>query len=204
MDYSKFYFMRIGTWQRMLHFQPCESFGINEDSRAVHSAVEIPKGIVRFKRFSGRKYGDFHNTTYANIQVMSKRINNILRKKGFKGWKPLPAEILEEDGTIRTDYHLMTIVGRCGQIDHDRRERFVFPPYFEGAPVRKGLRGFYFVDDEWDGSDIFCPPGTGYIFITESVKNVLVAEKVQNIRMTRLDQFEMDNFIDRLKKSKKQ
>ena len=128
---------------------------------------------------------------------MSARIDGLLRKEGFTGWKPLPAEVLQEDGTIRTDYFIMTVVGRCGKIDRSRSNRVTLPPHFEGARERKGLRGLYFINDEWDGSDIFCPLGSGYVFITEEVKNFLKAEKVQNIRMTRLTDFEMDNHIDK-------
>ena len=187
-DYSKLFIMETGTWPRMLHLQ---ALNLECDARKVHTGLRIPETPVRFKRFSGKRYGDFHSTTHAVIHLMSARIDGLLRKEGFTGWKPLPAEVLQEDGTIRTDYFIMTLVGRCGKIDRSRSKRVMHPPEFEGAPRTWYLRGLCFTDDEWDGSDIFCPLGSGYVFITEEVKNFLKAEKIQNIRLTKLTEFEI-------------
>lgn len=52
------------------------------------------------------------------------------------------------------------------------------------------LKGLYFDERSWDGSDIFRPSDdTAWIFITNRVKNVLSA-KTKNIRFVPLEDVE--------------
>jgi hypothetical protein len=55
------------------------------------------------------------------------------------------------------------------------------------------LRGFYFDEDSWDGSDFFMETRyTGFIFVTERVVQVFRANKFRNICFERLNEAEID------------
>ena len=59
-------------------------------------------------------------------------------------------------------------------------------PQGEAMPHRIGLR---FSPETWDGSDVFSPEGTTFVFINGSVRNTLVKTRIGNIRLQRLTEF---------------
>jgi len=87
-------------------------------------------------------------------------------------------------------YSGLVVSGRCGAIDNSRSVQV--QKAVVGNPKGHALvwKGLYFAEESWDGSDIFRPPGTGYIFVTEKVRAALDRAKVTNLTCTALADFE--------------
>jgi hypothetical protein len=101
-----------------------------------------------------------------------------------------PVGLEADDGTEVAGYSGLVVSGRYGAIDNTRSvqvEKVVVGNPKGHAPVWKGL---YFDEKSWDGSDIFRPSGTGYIFVTEKVRAALDRAKVTNLTCTALADFE--------------
>jgi hypothetical protein len=54
------------------------------------------------------------------------------------------------------------------------------------------LRGFYFAEESWDGSDLFMETRpTGWIFATRRVVDLFRVNKFRNVQFERLDEMEI-------------
>ena len=113
------------------------------------------------------------------VVLISERLAQVFRAEHFSGWLGYPVEVNAEATPLK--YVGLTVSGRCGPLDNTR-----------GEWVRKDdepgrfLRGLFFDERSWDGSDFFLPTGTLYKFVTERVRSCLRREGVKNIRCDRL------------------
>ena len=63
------------------------------------------------------------------------------------------------------------------------------PPAPRGKPYQV-LRGFYFNDDAWDGSDLCTADRTAHVIATARVVDVFKRARIGNVRFVRLDEYE--------------
>jgi hypothetical protein len=129
-------------------------------------------------------------TQRANVKFVSERIIAALRASKASGWATYPVRLEDENGVEVTGYHGLIVTGRCGAIDNARSvqvEKVVTGNPKGHAPVWRGL---YFAEESWDGSDIFRPAATGYIFATQKVRVALDGAKVTNLSFAALADFE--------------
>ncbi len=85
---------------------------------------------------------------------------------------------------------MLTVLGRCGIIDYSKSERIIkqpFPPNGAFVEVKIGL---HFEIHSWDGSDIFTPENSLFVFITKRVKEIIENNKISNIEITCLNEYE--------------
>jgi len=133
--------------------------------------------------------GDVVWTTWAIPLLLAQPAVDACRAANFSGWTTLPVALKDGHGDDRS-FHLLVVTGRCGPIDYARsaREWTIYP----GGRF-PALRGFYFDEDSWDGSDFFMETrDTGWIFVTERVVQLFRTNKFRNVRFERLDEIEID------------
>lgn len=134
----------------------------------------------------GRVPSDFVGTTLATPVIISQRVRDLLESEGFTGWVTHPCRVFGRDGEPY-DHHLLGITGRCGPMNYSRSE--VFTKLLPGGPTTY-LRGEYFDESTWDGSDFVLAGKTVTKIITERVRGAFIKHKLRNITMPRLTEVE--------------
>lgn len=186
MDFDKIYSVNNAFKRGALHVQPVQEFNLNKVFKSL-SSVNDP---LEFKYHSGSKPMDLVGTTHAWIKLFSEKVINILEKEGFKGWSTIPAKIFGKEGKDVDGYHVIQVRGHCGRIDDSKSREETIPPKSSKGKPRTALMGLYFDPESWDGSDIFSPEETGFIFVTKKVKQALEEAKVINIDFTPITEIE--------------
>jgi hypothetical protein len=132
---------------------------------------QVPKDLI------GTGWGGGHF-------ILSDRVVEALRAGKFTGWSTYPVRIIGKDGDEIPGYHGLAITGRCGPIDDLKSE--VIKQLGSSKFVR--VRGLFFDEKTWDGSDVFLIGHGGHICVTEAVYDAVMALKPRNIKFTRLDE----------------
>ncbi len=144
-----------------------------------------PAKPVRFGYHMGRRRTDFLRCGLPVISLASDRFIDILKAGGFSGWRTFPVTILGKDKQEISGYSGLAITGRCGPLDNPRCERKTRPAKWPAVRAVPAWYGLYFDLSTWDGSDLFMPEGTGFIFVTEPAKSALEKAKITNKHLTR-------------------
>ena len=160
----------------------------NLDYTKVFRNEIIPKTVLKFAPSFGVKHFDLLNSGFAGVYLISEKIVELFRSNDLVGWNSIPVQIQEFENL---NYYLLTVEGRCSAIDYRRSETFLKKPYIPSGKPIEAKRGLYFDLESWDHSDVFTPENTRFTFITEKVKNILSANKVTNILLERITDFEI-------------
>lgn len=148
------------------------------DPFALTRAERTPRQPVQFRRDEGMHLYDFIGTTWAVLYLVSDRIINLLADRKFTGWTTYPVEIRDGSDDLVPGYHGLAVTGRCGPIDDTLSPIEVLPPPVPGGKSMPHHLGLRFQPATWDGSDLFTPEGTGFVFLTESVADGLLQLKL--------------------------
>jgi hypothetical protein len=131
--------------------------------------------------------GDVVWTTWGSILLLSDRVVGMLRVAGLSGWTTLPARI--EGAADSRLYAFLVVRGRCGPLDWARSSRV--SGAFPGGRFPL-LRGFFFDEDSWDGSDFFMEERrSGWVFVTRRVVDLFRMHKIRNVQFERMDELEI-------------
>ena len=147
--------------------------------------------IYHFKHNIGKKLYDLANSGYAGLNLFSAKMIKILEDNNVTGWKTYPCILTNKKGDKIDDYYVFSVTGRCGPLDLSMSKKFLKQPYSPtGKPV-DALKGLYFDINTWDKSDIFTPEGTMFSFVTRNLMEILVKEKVTNIKFEKITDIEV-------------
>jgi len=137
------------------------------DYLAILRGEVTPKGEIPFSWIAGSDSpGDIVWTDALFPMLLSSQAR--LALKGITGWASHPVSLRDPDEHLLSDFHLLTVQGRCGKIDFARST--VVHQNYPGGVTRE-YRGIFFDEDSWDHSDIFMPENRiGYIFVSEKAK----------------------------------
>jgi hypothetical protein len=124
------------------------------------------------------------------LLIVSDTVVRTLEVIGATGWTTYPVECRNRRGEVVPGRAGLSVTGRCGP-PLWRRSRHFQKRLAPGTPPAPYLRGFYFDEDSWDGSDVFSPVTTGFVVVVDRVYKALRAAKVRNFRFERLTDFEM-------------
>jgi hypothetical protein len=141
-----------------------------------------------FQKNYGNKLFDLLFSGVAGLYLLNERVISIIEGSQITGWKTYSCKI-EPSGN--TNYLVFATVGRCGAIDYSKSEIFMKQPFTPTGKAVEAKRGLYFDLNSWDGSDVFTPDNSKFIFITEKVKKLFVKNKVTNITFENITQFEL-------------
>ena len=155
--------------------------------RAIALGERVPRSTLRFTPAQGSRPKDMAATTWIVPFLLSPRFVEVLGD--FSGWRAHAAEIELRDGT-RADYGALAVTGRSGPIDQERSERIKLPPAAPGGIAVPGLRGLLFDPASWDGSDVFTPEGSTFVFVSERVREAIEAARLTNVALERITEIE--------------
>jgi hypothetical protein len=165
------------------------------DYLAILRGEEAPKGVMPFGWASGASIPSDIVWTDALFPILiSRQVRSSLAE--ITGWTSHPVSLLDPNGRGFADYHLLTVLGRCGPIDftqsileQKKYPRGTFPEY----------RGLFFDQDSWDRSDIFMPVNRiGFIFITDAARDALASLKDANCCFEPLAEVQLDEMTKEL------
>jgi hypothetical protein len=143
-----------------------------------------------FDHVSGTRLVDWMSTTLFPVCLVSHHLISVLREAGFTGWTTIPAHVFSKAKAQIPGYHVFGVTGRCGRIDNTRSTQVWRPAKETPEKKFRTWLGLYFDPPTWDGSDIFGPDHTGWIFVVQKVKDALVKAKITNVSFEALTQIE--------------
>ncbi|WP_228238082.1 hypothetical protein [Allomuricauda sp. M10] len=131
-------------------------------------------------------------TTNAFPLIVSERVIELFKANGITGWNTYNVEIRsKKNELIDQKYFGLIITGRCGYRDYSKSS-IVLDKI--GIYTEPHVKGFYFKNDYWDGSDLFmCNPdengnSTMHRFCTDKVLDLFNKEKIKNIDFENLNE----------------
>jgi hypothetical protein len=147
----------------------------------------IPGDVIDFFPNYGKKTYDLLFSGYTGLFLVSRFIYDLFTSNNISGWNSIPARIR---GYETHEYFLLTVKGRCSAIDYEKSETFIKAPFTPAGKPFEAKRGLFFDLNSWDGSDIFTPEKTTYIFVTEKVKEILLKNRATNIIIENITEHE--------------
>jgi hypothetical protein len=184
-DYSRFYELGEGFTRGAVRVDAIDEIA---DPLALTRGEVTPREPIRFRQDEGSRFYDYVGTTWAVLDVVSDRVLGILNESGFTGWTTYRIQMSDRGGNRVTGYQGLAVTGRCGPIDDQlSRVEMLSPPVPEGR-VMPHYMGLHFRPETWDGSDVFTPAGTGFVFVTEQVRDALAEAQVTNLSMRPLSE----------------
>ena len=121
-------------------------------------------------------------------ELLSARCFHVLETARATGWARYPIELRGKNDEPIDGYSGLTVTGRCGPLRYDR-SRVETRIGASGKPYKVKI-GLYFDEGTWDGSDVFTPEGTTFVFVTVKVKQALEEAKITGVDLTALVIFE--------------
>jgi hypothetical protein len=172
MDFRTIYYVGEGFQRGAVRAKEIDHVG-GDNSIPLTSGTWVSPVPLRFRQYEGTKFLDYVGTQWTNIKFLSDRAIDALRTSNATGWVTYPVGLEAKSGSPIMGYHGLIVRGRCGPIDNARSvevDTIVPGSAKRHAPMWKGM---YFREDSWDGSDVFRPEDTGYIFVTQRVRDRL-------------------------------
>lgn len=192
MDLNKFYLFGSGFSQTPV----C----VSNEQLDYETSCRIAKGDfigidlpLSFEQFSGKKWTDVLNPSSVSLYIFSDDFINVLKQNNITGWKTFSIKISDKLGKEVKGYSGFSIVGRCGEPDYTKSH------IYEKQLVPNGKRTKYYKGlhiglDKWDGSDFFIPEKTLHIVITEKVRQIIRKQKITNVILQKLSEYEIAEF----------
>jgi len=120
--------------------------------------------------------------------LLSAHCFNVLETAHATGWSRYLIELHGKNDEPIDGYSGLVVTGRCDPPQYDR-SRVETRIGASGKPYKVKI-GLYFDEATWDGSDVFTPEGTTFVFVTAKVKQALEEAKITGVNFTPLALFE--------------
>ncbi len=133
---------------------------------------------VKLSYLQGTIKNDLIATGFSSVFLVSDRVVNIFESNQISGWKLF--DVFSDDLDL-SNYYGFGVVGNSGPIINELSIQTVLN---NNNAIKKpflAYQGLFIDTNTWDGSNIFCPRGTSYIFITSTVKNLLEKHRITNV-----------------------
>ena len=152
--------------------------------------------------YQGGQLADFLWSGLIPVVCISSRVVQSFLSTSITGWRTYPVKVLGRDKEPLGEYYGLSVTGKECKRDYSRGEIITKTPINGSRKSSKVHKGLYFDMKEWDGSDMFSINKHG-IVITEKLRNLLVRDKVTNVKLTLLPEVELDVYLDRFEKPAK-
>lgn len=149
---------------------------------------------IIFKQEYGNRLDDIIRTGYPDLYMISERMKDILESNNLTGWKTFSVTVLDHEEKEIKGYCGLSVIGKCGPIDYNKSEIIEKKLVIDG-PLIKWYKGQYIGLDRWDGMDFFLPEGYYGIIVTEKAAKIIKKNKLTNIKLIRLSEIEVPEFI---------
>lgn len=159
-------------------------------ARALVRGEVNPKTPIVMRYQMGGVSKDFIWTTNVGVMMVNRKVVDLLKANGFKGWDTYPVEVHGKNDETIKGYYGIAITGRCGPIDNSK-SKTVMVNYPAGKfPM---LRGMYFNPSPWDGSDLFMTSTPSlWLCVLEQVKKVFEKAKISNVMFESVTEIDRD------------
>lgn len=186
MNYSEFYVISEKHIRGAINLVPKLPLETDIDQLFRGGIKNIKK--VKFMKYNGSKELDVLNSGFPGVFVVSFKVIDLLKFNDVTGWGSIPISIQEMDGL---NYYLLTILGKSGGIDMKKCKTFLKEPYSPTGKPIEAKKGLFFDLNSWDGSEIFSPENSRFIFCTEKVKRLFDKNRISNVIFENITQFEI-------------
>ena len=156
----------------------------------------------------GKNLYDIIWTTNAFPLIVSQRVIELFKSNEITGWKTYNVKIhSKKNEFINQKYYGLIITGRCGYQDYSKNSISMEKI---GVMIEPHLKGFYFKDDYWDGSDLFmCIPNEEgesnmFRFCTQKVADLIKKEKIKNLSLEKVTDFSLSISLYNIELTEKQ
>ena len=122
---------------------------------------------------------DMMGTSWAAPTLISARVVESLLRANITGWHSTPVTFAETH--MQHEFHALSVVGRCASIDDSASPIVTRMPHSPRGIPKPYRVGIYFAVDSWDGSDVFTPGESTWIFVVQKVKQLLEDMKATNV-----------------------
>ncbi len=183
-DYEKLYLLKDPFATLPIRLAPYDDAWLDRSEAVRLLQGEIyPRLPLKLRPAMGGKFVDFLWSTLTPIRVISEQLIDLFIVECFTGWSTYPIEVLDKGGNILTNYFGLGITGKAGGHDLRRVEPVEKPPIVQGGASYTILKGLYFEDDAWDGSDFSLMGHSISGIVTERVVQALKRAKIRNVRL---------------------
>lgn len=121
--------------------------------------------------------------------IIEKRVADLLKENGITGYRLYEVVVFGKGMEKYRNYYGLSVTGRSSTKDYYRSKLI-----YLGSANIPYLKGVYFANDYWDGSDFFVEEPdekgnfTASIYVSEKVVNLFKKYKVQNIKFEKLSE----------------
>jgi len=192
-DYTRLFSMEDPMSPRPLRLGPEDArYEGQEASMWAHRLFlgeERPAPPLRLVGMMGGKAVDM---IWATIQciVISQRLVDVMTTERFTGWDTCEVDVYDRQRQRLTGYYGLAITGRAGDQDLMRGDVVDKPPPAPRGRSYQVLRGLYFQNDAWDGSDFSTVDRTAKLVASARVVDAFKRARIGNVRFVRLDEYE--------------
>lgn len=173
-----------------LRLSPVEEWVDSHKARLLFRGEWQPPEPVVLRADRGGQATDILWTTFPPLVCISRRLVELLQEHRFTGWSTYPVEVYGRRGEQLADYFGFAVTGRAGEHDLRRSQVVIKPPPVEGGQPWEVLKGIYFENDFWDGSDFCLMGSTISIIVTRRVVQAFKRAKIRNVEFTPLPEVE--------------
>lgn len=196
-DYSRLCRVREG-WQRQpVRFttardERCNAPTAYQWTRSLFRGDQVAVPPLQLKVFMGGLVTDWMWSASVQVIVISQRLVDILIAARLTGWSTYAVDCADRSGQKlgNEQYYGLAITGRAGSQDLARSAIVDKPPIVPGGAPYQVLRGLFFQNDVWDGSDFCVVDDTMITVVSERVVDVFREQKIRNVVFTPLNNYE--------------
>jgi len=191
-DYEKLYRLKDPLATQPIRLEPYDDdwLGRSEATRLLRGQLP-PQLPLKLRPAMGGRFVDLIWSTFTPIKIISQHLVDLLTTYGFTGWSIYDVEVRDKEGQIKPNYHGLAITAKAGEHDLRRVQEIEKPPVVPGGPSYIDLKGMFFEDDEWDGSDFSLIGDTITHIVTEQVVQAFRRAKIRNVDFIPLTQVEI-------------
>lgn len=169
--------------------------GLNNDNNQISNHYKLIKGqfegidfpVVFRQKYKG-EFTDILGTGWSGLYLISENLKKVLEDNGLIGWKVFSIRLFDLKENEMDGYYGFSIVGHCGPTSLEKSE-IIEKQKVPSGPLCQYYKGISF--DKWDGSDFFTPDQTYQIFITKKAAEILKKNKITNLEMKKLSEYEI-------------
>lgn len=195
-------FWRFYTLEDPLAAQPLR---VNHegDHLTIEQAIQLfrgkwkPDSPIKLSAYQGGQATDFLWSCLPPLVCISQRVVDVLQTNNITGWSTYTVEVYGRKGELLPGYHGFAVTG--GDCRRDRSRSLILTRRAAlGGELYHVYSKLFFLEEDWDGSDIFWVKSFGGIVVTDKVRKTFRRAKVKNAKLTPLPNVEIDVLLDKI------
>jgi hypothetical protein len=192
VEYEFLYLMADPLASQSIRLEPYANNWLGQaEAVSLLRAQLVPPAALKLRPAMGARFVDVLWTTFPPIRVISGRLLDLLSANELSGVGIYDVEVKDREGRIQSDYFGLAIRGRAGEQDLRRVQLIQKSAITKGGAPYTNLKGVYFENDVWDGSDFTLMGSSLMVIVSERVVETFARAKVRNVRFTPLPDVEI-------------